>query len=233
MALQELGKVAAALFSTSAPSDTSFLWMRIFDPGNPNVVVPYYYDGTTWIPLVIGKFWIPPVIDIQNTPPGSPNNGDRYGVGAAPTGAWSGHANEVAIYDNGVWSFDFVEVNAIVTNEATGELYRRSPGGWTVISGAGGGVSAIPYNFIFEENLTTPDAQAIEAGSAWSSAVESLVNVTNTSYRTELSGSTTFISHASFAALQTYMQGQSGQVIVEVTAIVDAGADYGFVKITV
>ncbi len=37
--------------------------------------------------------------DITNTPPGSPVWGDRYLTGGSPTGAWSGHADTVAVYE--------------------------------------------------------------------------------------------------------------------------------------
>lgn len=45
------------------------------------------------------------VITQQNAPPGSPTPGDAYLVGAAPTGAWAGKANKVAIYITGGWRF--------------------------------------------------------------------------------------------------------------------------------
>ena len=37
-------------------------------------------------------------------PPGSPAEGDRYIVGAAPSGAWSGHAGKVAVSRPGGWA---------------------------------------------------------------------------------------------------------------------------------
>ena len=40
-----------------------------------------------------------------NTPPGSPNNGDSYLIGPAPTGAWAGHDNAITSYINGQWYF--------------------------------------------------------------------------------------------------------------------------------
>jgi hypothetical protein len=40
-----------------------------------------------------------------NTPPGSPVNGTRYVVGSAPTGAWTGKANNIAAYINSAWKF--------------------------------------------------------------------------------------------------------------------------------
>jgi len=40
-----------------------------------------------------------------DTPPGSPADGDVYIVGAAPTGAWVGKANKIAIYTGTAWTF--------------------------------------------------------------------------------------------------------------------------------
>lgn len=40
-----------------------------------------------------------------NAPPGSPTVGDAYVLGAAPTGAWAGRANTVAVYTSGGWRF--------------------------------------------------------------------------------------------------------------------------------
>lgn len=39
------------------------------------------------------------------TPPGSPADGDRYLVAASPTGAWSGSAGRIALWQDGAWSF--------------------------------------------------------------------------------------------------------------------------------
>lgn len=39
------------------------------------------------------------------TPPGSPANGARYLVAASPTGAWVGHAGDIAAYQDGAWAF--------------------------------------------------------------------------------------------------------------------------------
>lgn len=45
------------------------------------------------------------VLAITGTPPAAPSNGMVYIVGASPTGAFAGHLNDVAIYENGAWSF--------------------------------------------------------------------------------------------------------------------------------
>lgn len=38
------------------------------------------------------------------TPPGSPADGDRYLVASSPTGAWSGQAGRIALWQDGAWS---------------------------------------------------------------------------------------------------------------------------------
>ena len=40
----------------------------------------------------------------DNSPPGSPAEGVSYELGDSPTGDWSGHANEIAVYFSG-WHF--------------------------------------------------------------------------------------------------------------------------------
>ncbi|MEO1676631.1 MAG: DUF2793 domain-containing protein [Pseudomonadota bacterium] len=40
-----------------------------------------------------------------SVPPGSPDEGVCYGVPVGATGAWQGHEGEVAVEDNGGWSF--------------------------------------------------------------------------------------------------------------------------------
>jgi hypothetical protein len=44
------------------------------------------------------------IIAIQDAPPGSPAEGDRYIVGTG-SGAWAGHDDEVARYLDGAWTF--------------------------------------------------------------------------------------------------------------------------------
>lgn len=49
--MEQLAKVSGAIRSQTAPADTSFLWFRIIDPGQPLVVEPRYFNGTTWVPM--------------------------------------------------------------------------------------------------------------------------------------------------------------------------------------
>ena len=66
------------------------------------------------------------------TPPGSPAQGDAYVVAASPTGAWSSHAAEVAIWDGAAWVLSGApKTGWSVYNQADGYVYVRLSGGWT------------------------------------------------------------------------------------------------------
>ena len=68
------------------------------------------------------------------SPPGSPQEGDRYIVAASPTGVWSGHAGEIACQDGGGWRFVVPKVGfvAYVVDEAI--LCLHDGGGWSPVA---------------------------------------------------------------------------------------------------
>lgn len=69
-------------------------------------------------PLVLG-------LEID-TPPGAPSNGDRYVLGAAPTGVWSGQADKLAIYIEGAWEFHPIPDGQKVWDSATSAEYVKT-----------------------------------------------------------------------------------------------------------
>jgi hypothetical protein len=82
-------------------------------------------------------------------PPGSPANGDRYIVGASPTGAWAGQAKSVAVWttDNpaapsGHWEFYVPKAGWLVVNLADSTAYIYVSSAWTALGGGGGGATA-------------------------------------------------------------------------------------------
>lgn len=75
-----------------------------------------------------------PVISQTNTPPGSPASGDRYLCGTAPTGAWAGHANDIAEYD-GSWTFTDPVLNNTVYITASLTTKRFNGTSWVAYAG--------------------------------------------------------------------------------------------------
>ena len=71
-----------------------------------------------------------------NTPPSSPVKGDRYIVGASPTGAWSGKAKNIAWYDGAAWKFDAPTAGWQSYVTADSAYYFYTGTAWTV-SGSG------------------------------------------------------------------------------------------------
>jgi hypothetical protein len=56
--------------------------------------------------LLAGLDWQESVLDKDlATPPGSPATGARYWVAGSPTGAWSGHASQIAQWSGSAWVF--------------------------------------------------------------------------------------------------------------------------------
>lgn len=73
------------------------------------------------------------------TPPATPANGDRYIVGASPTGAWSGHAGKIAAYQDGAWAI-YPPKEGWIAWVADEDLALAWSGtAWASLAGGGGG----------------------------------------------------------------------------------------------
>lgn len=80
----------------------------------PKTGLPYWPAGALQQDLIfnellrfLGAVGAPATVKDKDlaTPPGSPADGDTYIVAAAPTGAWTGHAKDIAYNDAGTWIF--------------------------------------------------------------------------------------------------------------------------------
>jgi len=67
-----------------------------------------------------------------STPPGSPSNGHRYIVGISPTGAWTGHTNDVAVWESAAsaWTFYVPKTGWFSYVEDTTEFVKYVSGSW-------------------------------------------------------------------------------------------------------
>lgn len=88
------------------------------------------------------------------TPPGSPADGDAYIVAASPTGAWTGHAKDIAYYSSG-WLFrtPIEGVAAWVQDEHL--LYYYDGSAWASYATAGAGALLIANNLSDVANAAT------------------------------------------------------------------------------
>lgn len=77
------------------------------------------------------------------TAPGSPVEGSRYIVAAGATGVWSGHAGQVAAFQDGAWAFYAPVAGWLAWVDDESLSYLFSGGGWIAAPG-GGGSSLVP-----------------------------------------------------------------------------------------
>ena len=113
-------------------------------------------------------------------PPASPTDGDTYYVPSGATGAWSGHAGEVATWDDDAneWTFEAVNPSALVYDEGSDAYVNLIGDGttnaapWT--SPEGSGAQVVIYKdadqSIYNSNALTNDTKlqvALEAASTY------------------------------------------------------------------
>ena len=60
--------------------------------------------------------WQPPVASQRNSPPDIPGEGGRYLIGPSPTGAWIGHASEIAEWSGAAWDYTPPAAGMVVWN---------------------------------------------------------------------------------------------------------------------
>jgi len=74
--------------------------------------------------------WQLPVLDIVDAPPASPSAGDRYLVGASPSGDFSGNAQKIAWRDASQWHFDTPDEGWRVYVKSEGKDYWYDGSVW-------------------------------------------------------------------------------------------------------
>lgn len=103
-----------------------------------------------------------PALDVNlNTPPGGPAEGDVYVLGAAPTGAWSGHGTDIALYYNASWRFMPARSGLLAYAVNEDAYYRFKTGyGWELLITAGDPITATQTDFL-SAFLETPTDKTI------------------------------------------------------------------------
>ena len=75
------------------------------------------------------------VLNSQNAPPVSPNVGDVYLVGNSPSGAWVGHAKDIAEWNGSAWIFTDGVQGDFLYNSTTALTYIFRSGNWVQTTG--------------------------------------------------------------------------------------------------
>lgn len=75
------------------------------------------------------------VLNSQNTPPVSPSTGDVYLVGTVPTGAWIGHAKDIAEWNGSAWVFTDGVQGDFLYNATNALTYIFRSGNWVQTTG--------------------------------------------------------------------------------------------------
>lgn len=118
------------------------------------------------------------VLDILNTPPGSPSLGDSYLVDTSPTGQWStdSAAKKVAIWTHWEWVYvSPVKGMSLYVTDETGFYHYNASGSWEAGSGAysfGAGTVLpsylkFPGGLVAEDEANDPSALSPSTGQMW------------------------------------------------------------------
>ena len=110
--------------STEPRSGLSFGW----SPGENN-----WNTGMDNNLLSIGRFAYHLSIKDRDldAPPGSPGTGDTYIVGSAPSGAWAGKTNQVAVWSGSAWVFGVPRTGWVAYIEDEEVLSAFKAAGWS------------------------------------------------------------------------------------------------------
>ncbi|MDH8174147.1 DUF2793 domain-containing protein, partial [Klebsiella pneumoniae] len=71
-------------------------------------------------------------------PPTTPAEGDRHIIASGATGAWAGHADAVAVYEDGTWRFLVPKSGWCAWCDADGALLVYDGTAWTDVAGGAG-----------------------------------------------------------------------------------------------
>jgi len=108
----------------------------VFTSASPRFAIPLLFAGQAQKEVFVNEAHAlidvllhPAVEGAANDPPPGPASGESWLVGPAPSGAWTGHAGELASWQAGEWVFAAPRDGMRVLDRATGQDIRYL-GGW-------------------------------------------------------------------------------------------------------
>ena len=97
--------------------------------GGNSVILPVYVQADS------STIFSYDVLNSQNAPPGSPAIGDTYLVGNSPSGAWAGHAKDIAEWNGSAWVFTDGLQGDFLYNATNALTYIFRSGNWVQTTG--------------------------------------------------------------------------------------------------
>lgn len=134
-------------------------------------------------------------------PPGSPANGDAYIVGAGATGAWAGHADDVAAWYDNAWFFFPPKAGWVfyVQDESTDYAYSGSA--WA--PNAPGTITVSDVGFTLTDNADATKQVKFELSGISTGTTRTLTVPNATGTIALLSGTQTFSGNTTFSGTLT------------------------------
>jgi len=129
-------------------------------------------DDKRFIAAFVPEIFVNVIDHTLDTPPGSPANGDRYAIPAAPAGAWADHPNELTVYADGAWYFVPVDEGFRTYSRAVArDIQLAASGTWEIAEFEAGSVGpnelTKPWGQTVVEETATPPAGVIAEGALY------------------------------------------------------------------
>ena len=112
------------------------------------------------------------VLDADRTaPPTTPAEGDRHIIASGATGAWAGHADAVAAYQDGAWRFLVPKPGWCAWCDADGALLVYDGTAWTDVAGGAGAMPGSVAQLGVNDTASAPNLLTVKSNAALFNAV--------------------------------------------------------------
>jgi hypothetical protein len=149
-----------------------------------------------------------------SAPPGSPDDGQRWIIGPAPTGLWAGRATQIAAWQDGVWVFHAPKDGWLAWNEATLNSLVFSAGSWVSLIGALLAAGVADTAFTLTDDADPTKKAVFELAGITTGTTRTFTLPNTTSELAILAGTQTFTGNKTF----TGTLAASGTVTVSAAA---------------